>query len=76
MYYTGINPETMEPVYVASTPIEKKEQNQMFFFYKKECQQSIRQALHNHHLEGYISQLGLSNAKATTIKSKKSPYNR
>ena len=76
MYYTGINPETMEPVYVATTPNEKKEQNQMFFFYKKECQQSIRQALHNHHLEGYISQLGLSNAKATPIKNKKSPYNR
>lgn len=57
MYYTGINPETMEPVYVATTPNEKKEQNLMFFYYKKECQTAIRQALHNHHLDGYIPKL-------------------
>ena len=57
MYYTGINPETMEPVYVATSPNEKKEQNLMFFYYKKECQPAIRQALHNHHLDSYISKL-------------------
>lgn len=54
MYYTGINPETMEPVYVATTPNEKKEQNLMFFFYKRECQDDIRRALRSHHLESYI----------------------
>ena len=57
MYYTGINPETMEPVYVATSPNEKKEQNLMFFYYKKECQPAIRQSLHNHHLDSYISKL-------------------
>lgn len=57
MYYTGINPETMEPVYVAKTPAEKKEQNLMFFYYKRECQPAIRQALRNHHLDGYIPRL-------------------
>lgn len=57
MYYTGINPETMEPVYVAKTPNEKKEQNLMFFYYKRECQPAIRQALRNHHLDGYIPKL-------------------
>ena len=57
MYYTGINPETMEPVYVATSPNEKKDQNLMFFYYKKECQPVIRQALHNHHLDSYISKL-------------------
>lgn len=57
MYYTGINPETMEPVYVAKTPNEKKEQNLMFFYYKRECQPAIRQALRNHHLDGYIPRL-------------------
>lgn len=57
MYYTGINPETMEPVYVATRADEKKEQNLMFFFYKKECQPAIRQALHNHHLDSYIPKL-------------------
>ena len=60
MYYTGINPETMEPVYVATTPNEKKEQNLMFFFYRRESQHAIRLALHNHHLDAYISQLGLA----------------
>lgn len=57
MYYTGINPETMEPVYVATRPDEKKEQNLMFFFYKKECQPAIRQALKSHHLDSYIPKL-------------------
>jgi hypothetical protein len=35
MFYTGINPYTREPVYVARTPEEKKQQNQYFFWYKK-----------------------------------------
>ncbi|MBQ6683691.1 MAG: YgiQ family radical SAM protein [Bacteroidales bacterium] len=63
MYYTGINPETMEPVYVATSPNEKKEQNLMFFYYKKESQPAIRQALHNHHLDAYISKLFNHNVK-------------
>lgn len=57
MYYTGINPETMQPVYVAKTPNEKKAQNLMFFYYKRECQPQIRQLLHNHHLDAYIPKL-------------------
>lgn len=57
MYYTGINPETMQPVYVAQTPNEKKAQNLMFFYYKRECQPQIRQLLHNHHLDAYIPKL-------------------
>lgn len=35
MFYTGINPYTKQPVYVARTVEEKKEQNQYFFWYKK-----------------------------------------
>ena len=57
MYYTGINPETMEPVYVARHPNEKREQNQLFFYYKRELQPAIRQSLCNAHLEKYIRQL-------------------
>ena len=57
MYYTGINPETMQPVSVATTPDEKKAQNLMFFYYKKELQPAIRQVLHNHHLDSYIPRL-------------------
>ena len=57
MYYTGINPTTMQPIYVATAPSEKKDQNLLFFYYKKECQTAIRQALTNHHLNSYIQQL-------------------
>ena len=35
MFYTGIDPYTREPIYVARTPEEKKQQNQYFFWYKK-----------------------------------------
>lgn len=34
MFYTGINPYTMKPVYVARTPEEKKQQNRYFFWWK------------------------------------------
>ena len=57
MYYTGIDPETMQSVYVATSPVDKKEQNLMFFFYKREYQPQIRAALHRHHLDAYISKL-------------------
>ena len=35
MFYTGINPYTREPIYVARTSEEKKQQNRYFFWYKK-----------------------------------------
>lgn len=35
MFYTGLNPYAMQPVYVARTPKEKKQQNQYFFWWKK-----------------------------------------
>ncbi len=57
MYYTGIDPTTMQPVYVATAPAAKKEQNLMFFYYKRECQTAIRQALHRNHLDSYIPRL-------------------
>jgi radical SAM superfamily enzyme YgiQ (UPF0313 family) len=34
MFYTGLNPYTMEPVFVAKTPEEKKKQNSYFFWWK------------------------------------------
>ncbi len=35
MYYTGLNPYTMEPVYVARTKEEKRKQNSYFFWWKE-----------------------------------------
>ena len=34
MFYTGVNPYTMEPVYVAKTKEEKHKQNSYFFWWK------------------------------------------
>ena len=34
MFYTGLNPYTMEPVYVAKTKEEKQKQNSYFFWWK------------------------------------------
>ena len=57
MYYTGYNPATMEPVYVATSAAEKQEQRQMFFFYKPESREPIIRALRRHGLGGYIPKL-------------------
>lgn len=57
MYYTGFNPETMEPVYVARHPNEKREQNMMFFYYKRELQPQIRQALLKSNNGRYVKEL-------------------
>jgi uncharacterized radical SAM protein YgiQ len=57
MYYTGINPDTMEPVFVETDPRRKKEQNLMFFAYKPENRQPITQILRRTHNERYLSEL-------------------
>lgn len=40
MFYTGLNPYTMEPVFVAKTPEEKKKQNSYFFWWKESAPQA------------------------------------
>lgn len=57
MYYTGLNPETLQPVYVAVSPDDKRAQNLMFFFYKREQHDAIRRVLHMAHLDAYIPKL-------------------
>ncbi len=59
MYYTGINPATMQPVYVATQPNEKKDQNQLFFYYKRELHPQIRQTLLKSHNGQYLTPLGI-----------------
>lgn len=34
MFYTGLDPYTMQPIYVARTPEQKKKQNSYFFWWK------------------------------------------
>lgn len=57
MYYTEMNPETMQSLYVAKKSIQKKEQNELFFGYKKEYRQSIRNSLQRAGLERYVAKI-------------------
>lgn len=36
MFYTGLNPYTLEPIFVARTPEEKRRQNSYFFWWKNQ----------------------------------------
>lgn len=57
MYYTGIDPTTMQPVYVATTPGDKADQRRLFFFYKPEMQRDIVASLRRKGLTEYVSKL-------------------
>lgn len=57
MYYTGYNPATMEKVFVAKHPNEKREQNMMFFWYKPENKAYIKNILIKSNNKTYISKL-------------------
>lgn len=57
MYYTGIDPTTMKPVYVATAPGDKADQRRMFFFYKPEMQRDIVASLRRKGLTEYVSKL-------------------
>ena len=41
MWYTGLNPYTLEPVYSAKSPREKEKQRMFFFWYKREVMREI-----------------------------------
>lgn len=45
IFYTGLDPYTLKPVYVPRTEKEKTEQQRFFFWYKKENQYWIRDTL-------------------------------
>jgi len=45
MYYTGINPYDLKPVYVARTKNEKERQHMFFFWYKPEFKGRIKNTL-------------------------------
>lgn len=45
IYYTGLHPYTLEPVYTAKTEKERQDQHKFFFWYKDENRAWIRQRL-------------------------------
>lgn len=45
IYYSGIHPYTLKPVYSAKTKFEKLEQNRFFFWYKEDIKPWIKKTL-------------------------------
>lgn len=45
IYYTGVHPYTLKPVYTAKTKQEKKQQHLFFFWHKRENHRQIREKL-------------------------------
>lgn len=45
IYYSGVHPYTLKPVYTAKTREEKQDQNRFFFWYKPEFRDLIRSRL-------------------------------
>lgn len=54
MFYTGLDPETLEEVYVPKTPQEKYMQRTLLQYYKKENQHEVIEALIKAHREDLI----------------------
>ena len=59
MYYTGINPETGENVYVARSMKDKEAQRRFFFWYKPEERQEIKRILRQLGRPDLLKRLGL-----------------
>ena len=59
MYYTGINPETGEKVYVAHTMRDKEAQRRFFFWYKPEERKQIAQLLRRMGRNDLAKKLGI-----------------
>ncbi len=57
MYYSGVNPYTMEPVFVARNKEDKLAQRQFFFWYKPEAREGIRRTLNKIHRGDLILKL-------------------
>ncbi len=57
MYYTGIDPYTGKKVFTARSAQQKLGQRKYFFWYKRECEEDIRNSLMRMHRADLIRQL-------------------
>lgn len=72
MYYSGINPYTLEKIQVAKTKDDKLSQRKFFFWYKKEFQKEITSELTKSNRIDLIEKLfGKINFKKTANKTKR-----
>jgi uncharacterized radical SAM protein YgiQ len=63
IYYTGVHPYTLKPVYTAITSKQKKNQHLFFFWYKRENYRQIREKLQNIGREDLIEKLLMDKKK-------------
>lgn len=57
IYYTGVHPYTLEPVYTATDENEKKAQRDFFFWYKPELRKVLTNRLKKMHRQDLIAKL-------------------
>lgn len=57
IYYTGVHPYTLEPIYTAVTPAQKQEQRQFFFWYERDMRPQIIASLRRMHRADLIDKL-------------------
>jgi len=57
IYYTGVHPYTLKPVYTAKSKNEKRQQHLFFFWHKRENHQVIREKLESIGREDLIEKL-------------------
>ncbi len=68
MYYTGLDPITMQPIYVARTPAEKAEQRALLQYFKPENREIVLHALKKYGRHDLIG-----NGKDCLIQESRSP---
>jgi len=57
IYYTGVHPYTLKPVYTAKSKNEKRQQHLFFFWHKRENHKAIREKLESIGREDLIGKL-------------------
>lgn len=57
IYYTGVHPYTLQPVFTATSPEEKKAQRKYFFWYDPAYRADIISSLHRLHRTDILSRL-------------------
>ncbi len=83
IYYSGLHPYTLKPVYTVKDAVKKKDQNKFFFWYKRENHQWIKDTLRKaqhpemiNKLLGFAPQQRDSKQGAVLGKSKKKSFGR
>ena len=57
IYYSGVHPYTLKPVYTVKDPVKKRDQNKFFFWYKQENHSWIKDTLNKAQHPEMINQL-------------------